>query len=340
MEGAAGKRKDLMDNIRARLNSGAYNRDRFFKKNEKDLKAKVKFFEDKRAKGEMKPFMAPRYEQAKAMLARLQGAAGAAGAAAGAAVNSPVVNLNAPLNLLAPAAAASVAPAAPKKGKTMRKKKINALVGPVTVGERPAGFQEPLRIRIPTAKRGRPKGVNKSLVSVPPALAPLVAPGARLSRINENNESNTPLFVPGAAGNAGSLSFANAQPQEPNFLNSPVPAVAAAPAPAPAPAPAQPFNPFNSNSPVAAASNNGKTRRKRMPQVMNEHLLKAISETEHLIPEMYDPYTGLKFGPDESPMDKIEQAYRELQKLRANTWKKASTYRRKAAARKGGRRHH
>ena len=173
---------------------------------------------------------------------------------------------------------------------------------------------------------------------MPPALAPLVAPGARLSRINENNESNTPLFVPGAAGNAGSLSFANAQPQEPNFLNSPVPAVAAAPAPAPAPA--QPFNPFNSNSPVAAASNNGKTRRKRMPQVMNEHLLKAISETEHLIPELYDPYTGLKFGPDESPMDKIEQAYRELQKLRANTWKKASTYRRKAAARKGGRRHH
>jgi hypothetical protein len=74
-----------------------------------------------------------------------------------------------------------------------------------------------------------------------------------------------------------------------------------------------------------------------MPQVMNEYLLKAISETEHLIPEMYDPYTGLKFGPDESPMDKIEQAYRELQKLRANTWKKASTYRRKAV-RKGGKR--
>jgi hypothetical protein len=87
-------------------------------------------------------------------------------------------------------------------------------------------------------------------------------------------------------------------------------------------------------------SNLGQTRRKRKPPVSNEHLLKAISESQHLIPEMYDPYTGLKFGPDESPMDKIEQAYRELQKIRANTWKKASTYRRKAAARKGGRRHH
>ena len=82
----------------------------------------------------------------------------------------------------------------------------------------------------------------------------------------------------------------------------------------------------------------GQSRRKRMPQVMNEHLLKAISETEHLIPEFYDPYTGLKFGPDESPMEKIEQAYKELQQLRAATWKKASTYRRKAAAGKGGRR--
>ena len=123
--------------------------------------------------------------------------------------------------------------------------------------------------------------------------------------------------------NAGSLSFSNAPP------------VAAAPVVAA-------YNPFN--SPVAAASplsvgpNVGQSRRKRMPQVMNEHLLRAISETEHLIPEFYDPYTGLKFGPDESPMEKIEQAYKELQQLRAATWKKASTYRRKAAAGKGGRR--
>jgi hypothetical protein len=165
----------------------------------------------------------------------------------------------------------------------------------------------------------------------------MMVPGAKLSDIAEvsnANEAGSPLFAMNAAANAGSLAL-------PNLLSAP--AAAAAPAAAP-----KPYNPFNSpaGSPAAAAevasvnSNVGQTRRKRMPQVMNEHLLKAISETEHLIPEMYDPYTGLKFGPDESPMDKIEQAYRELQKLRANTWKKASTYRRKAAARKGGRRHH
>jgi len=333
MEGAAGKRKDLMDNIKARLNSGAYNRDRFFKKNEKDLKAKVKFFEDKRAKGEMKPFMAPRYEQAKAMLAQLQGVAGAAAGAApaaAAAVNESVANLNAPLNLLAPAPSLApvVAASAPRKSRTM-KKKPNAV--PATVGERPAGFQEPLRIRIPTTRRGRPKTVRNSLKAAAPVFtfAPLVAPGARLSGIPEVNESklqNTPLFVPGVGANAGSLSFSNIPP---SAAAAPAPAVAA-------------YNPFN--SPVAAASplsvgpNLGQSRRKRMPQVMNEHLLKAISETEHLIPEFYDPYTGLKFGPDESPMEKIEQAYKELQQLRAATWKKASTYRRKAAAGKGGRR--
>jgi len=122
-------------------------------------------------------------------------------------------------------------------------------------------------------------------------------------------------------------------PKPYNPFNSPAAAVAP-----------KPYNPFNSpaGSPAAVLSvgpNVGQSRRRRMPQVMNEHLLKAISESQHLIPEMYDPYTGLKFGPDESPMEKIEQAYRELQKLRANTWKKASTYRRKATGRKGGRRH-
>jgi hypothetical protein len=329
MEGAAGKRKDLMDNIKARLNSGAYNRDRFFKKNEKDLKAKVKFFEDKRAKGEMKPFMAPRYEQAKAMLAQLQGAAVAAPAAAAApAANSPVANLNAPLNLLAPAPSLApvVAVSAPRKARTM-KKKPNAV--PATVGERPASFQEPLRIRIPTTRRGRPKTVRNSLRVAAPfsTFAPLVAPGARLSGIPEVNESklqNTPLFVPGVGVNAGSLSFSNVPPAA-----APVASAVAA------------YNPFNSPvaAPLSVGPNMGQSRRKRMPQVMNEHLLKAISETEHLIPEFYDPYTGLKFGPDESPMEKIEQAYKELQQLRAATWKKASTYRRKAAAGKGGRRH-
>ena len=329
MEGAAGKRKDLMNNIRSRLNADSYNIDKYYKKNEKDLKDKVKFFEKKIAAGEMKPFMSPRFEQAKMMLGKLMAMKGMAPAGQAVAAEA-AANLNAPLNLLAPesavplvaASAPLVAASAPKKARTYKKKVAVAAV-PMTVGEPPAALNQPLRIRIPTTRRGRPKAVDNSL-RVRKPFESMIVPGAKLSGITEvssANEAGSPLFAMNAAANAGSLAL-------PNLLSAPAP---------------KPFNPFNSpaGSPaaevVSVSSNVGQTRRKRMPQVMNEYLLKAISETEHLIPEMYDPYTGLKFGPDESPMDKIEQAYRELQKLRANTWKKASTYRRKAV-RKGGKR--
>ena len=326
MEGAAGKRKDLMNNIRSRLNADSYNIDKYYKKNEKDLKDKVKFFEKKIAAGEMKPFMSPRFEQAKMMLGKLMAMKGMAPAGQAAANLNAPPNLLAPLNLLAPESAAPlvaasaplVAASVPKKVRTYKKK----TVVPLTVGEPPAALNQPLRIRIPTTRRGRPKTVDDSL-RVRKPFESMIVPGAKLSGIAEvssANEAGSPLFAMNAAANAGSLAL-------PNLLSAPAP---------------KPYNPFNSpaGSPAAVASVNsnvGQTRRKRMPQVMNEYLLKAISETEHLIPEMYDPYTGLKFGPDESPMEKIEQAYRELQKLRANTWKKASTYRRKAV-RKGGRR--
>ena len=334
MEGAAGKRKDLMNNIRSRLNADSYNIDKYYKKNEKDLKDKVKFFEKKIAAGEMKPFMSPRFEQAKMMLGKLMAMKGMAPPAGLAVAAEATANLNAPLNLLAPesavaasaplvaASAPLVAASAPKKARTYKKKVAVAAV-PMTVGEPPAALNQPLRIRIPTTRRGRPKAVDNSL-RVRKPFESMIVPGAKLSGITEvssANEAGSPLFAMNAAANAGSLAL-------PNLLSAPAP---------------KPFNPFNSpaGSPaaevVSVSSNVGQTRRKRMPQVMNEYLLKAISETEHLIPEMYDPYTGLKFGPDESPMDKIEQAYRELQKLRANTWKKASTYRRKAV-RKGGKR--
>jgi len=337
MEGAAGKRKDLMNNIKSRLNAGSYNVEKYYKKNEKDLKDKVKFFEKKIAAGEMKPFMSPRFEQAKMMLGKLMAMKGMPALAAPAlAAPAPAANLNAPLNLLAAEAslgpAASLLPevvaSAPKKARTYKKKTVAAAV-PLTVGEPPAALNQPLRIRIPTTRRGRPKAVNNSL-RVRKPFESMMVPGAKLSGIAEvssANEAGSPLFAMNAAANAGSLAL-------PNLLSAPAAAAAAA-------AP-KPYNPFNSPAVSPAAemvvSNLGQTRRRRMPQVMNEHLLKAISESQHLIPEMYDPYTGLKFGPDESPMDKIEQAYRELQKLRANTWKKASTYRRKAV-KKGGRRH-
>jgi hypothetical protein len=73
MEEAAGpgKRKNLMDNIKSRVNSGAYNMTRY-RKNEKNLRNKVKFFEKKEAAGELKGYMRSRLDAARALLAQLQ----------------------------------------------------------------------------------------------------------------------------------------------------------------------------------------------------------------------------------------------------------------------------
>jgi len=66
------KRKDLVTNIQGRVNSGAYNINKHYKKNEKDLNEKVKFFEKKMSSGEMKAYMMPRYEQAREVLDKLR----------------------------------------------------------------------------------------------------------------------------------------------------------------------------------------------------------------------------------------------------------------------------
>jgi hypothetical protein len=73
---AAAKRKDLMDNIGSRLNSGAYNAAKNLKKNEKDLREKVKFFEKKEATGQLKDYMVPRLRLAKDLLVKIQGLKG------------------------------------------------------------------------------------------------------------------------------------------------------------------------------------------------------------------------------------------------------------------------
>jgi len=69
---AAAKRKDLMDNIASRLNSGAYNASKNLKKNEKDLRDKVKFFEKKEVTGQLKEYMVPRLRLAKDLLVKIQ----------------------------------------------------------------------------------------------------------------------------------------------------------------------------------------------------------------------------------------------------------------------------
>ena len=144
----ADKRKDLMDNIKARLNSSAYNVTRHFRKNEKDLREKVKFFEKKIATGEMKDYMMPRFQQAQALLAKIEGLRPA---------NMPAV----PKAVRAPRAPKAIVPLA-------------GPVEPIVAPNRPiaanAMVDVPLTIRIPKT-RGRTAKANSGVARASAAKA-------------------------------------------------------------------------------------------------------------------------------------------------------------------------
>lgn len=66
------KRPSILTNIRGRLNAGNYNVSKHFKKNEKNLREKVKFFEKKEAAGQLRADMAQRLQEARELLSRVQ----------------------------------------------------------------------------------------------------------------------------------------------------------------------------------------------------------------------------------------------------------------------------
>jgi hypothetical protein len=96
------KRKSILNNIRDRL-SGEYNVDRHFKKNQKNLMEKVKFFEKKEVEGKLKSDMAQRLEEARELLGQIQARnpGGAISVVQPQFVGSPSP-LEAPLRLAAP----------------------------------------------------------------------------------------------------------------------------------------------------------------------------------------------------------------------------------------------
>ena len=126
----ADKRKDLMDDIKSRLDSGAYDMARYAK-NEKDLREKVKFFEKKAAAGELKGYMASRLDVARALLARVRALKSGDAAAAAPAPVLPnlappaerVFNAESPgFRVNMPTAAPAAAPAKAKRARTVKKK--------------------------------------------------------------------------------------------------------------------------------------------------------------------------------------------------------------------------
>lgn len=83
--------------------------------------------------------------------------------------------------------------------------------------------------------------------------------------------------------------------------------------------------------PVAEENGEVNENSQRNSQIVNEYLVKATQKYLPL-PQFYDPYTGRKFAPEESPMTPIEKAYKQLKKIHKKAYKRAATLRARAAA--------
>ena len=81
----------------------------------------------------------------------------------------------------------------------------------------------------------------------------------------------------------------------------------------------------------SANSNKPKTLRKPRNVGVNEFMEAAFLETQKKVPEFYNPFTGVKYEREESPMPDIEKAYMILRKIRTNTMSRARVLRTRAS---------
>lgn len=305
------KRKDLMDNIKGRLNANVYNAASHYTKNEKDLTEKVKFFEKKIATGQMKDYMTPRYEAAKELLARLQAKRPA---------NMPVAKTRAPRATVA-AVAAMPAPEQAPKAPTPK------APTPKAPTAAPVNANAPLTVRAPKqrgvigmvnmgAPRATANGQKSRKRNTANATTAKVAK-TRNTTAKKNKPSPNRLAVPpgSPAANMGS----NAPGLNMNTLRTKLNALP------------------KSRKVTARVASNGKANSKpkattaRKPRTVpasNQYLELAIQQALPL-PEFYNPYTGVKYTPEDDPIQDIEKAYVELKKIRSDIWRKAATLRKR-----------
>jgi hypothetical protein len=85
------------------------------------------------------------------------------------------------------------------------------------------------------------------------------------------------------------------------------------------------FTPLNTIAELNGESNNGNSPLENNNSGYNSNAILQNVSSRYLeknpLPELYDPYTGRKFTPEESPMTPIERAYKELKAIRAKVAK-------------------
>ena len=88
--------------------------------------------------------------------------------------------------------------------------------------------------------------------------------------------------------------------------------------------------PFNN---LAVSNTKAKSRATRRQRSLSP-IYNTFYEQAHLdflpLPELYDPYTGRKFGPEENPLPPIESAFHELKDILKKAHKKAASLRKRA----------
>jgi len=303
MDNKPGKRKSRMNNIKSRMNSGSYNMAKF-KANEKDLREKIAFFEKKEEKGELKDYMWARMEEAKAMYEQLMALKSGAPlpAAAAAAAASPLaqaVNTNVKS---APPPSAAVAEAGEK-------------LFPATLSSAPAQTRTKLpKMTLKKLNKQRREQQATALAAAsyaPPAFNPplpspaaLAVPYGHYNNSGQFKISGTVAPTYNLGGNSSAAGGYGAAFNTIATYRNAVPAVTAPPA---------------------------TTRRQRTPvPIYNEYYEQAVPQFLPL-PELYDPYTGRKFVPEEDPFPPIESAYHELKDILKRAHLKAASLRKKAA---------
>lgn len=317
MDNKPGKRKSRMNNIQSRMNSGSYDMAKF-KANEKDLREKIAFFEKKDEKGELKDYMYTRMEEAKAMYAQLlalKSSEPLAAAAAPTATRAPRATTAAPLiqgediHLQAPETIA----AASRERNLALESLLSGTLSSVPAQMAATGVP---KMTLKKLNRQRRKEANALAAASygppqfnppPPGPATLPAPYGHYTS-NGNFHVNgtvapTAYNLGGNTTGAGAGGYGTAFNNLATYQNA-VPLVRAPPT---------------------------TTRRQRTPELIYNEYYEQVFPQFLPLPELYDPYTGRKFAPEEDPFPPIEGAYYQLKDILKSAHLKAASLRKKAA---------
>lgn len=292
----AGKRKDIMTNIQERLNSGQYNNSRK-SRNVKDVMEKVKAYEKKEREGKFRGYMQPRYDAAKALLERLQGQ-------------------GAPL---------SVAPT--RKRVTLKKS------GPLTLSSPPVAESAPSP-KAASPKAASPKAATARVPS-PVAAAPPRPPSPKkftLKKRRKHVEFAAPEFNPPPANKPSMPVPRGEYTRNGEFRSTGV---------------VSPRSPggniniqrFSVSRKKNRPNRNTTVRKHKKKIVIKEENMKYLEEAskEFLpLPELYNPFDGRKYAPEEDPHPDIERAHYMLEDILEKAKAKALVLKRRATRKSRG----